>query len=342
MIKFLSLLLVSCSVVTGMGCGVFNAPQTYNSALQSSERSDSDARALALVAEDLDALKYFSASSLGLSNASAKGRFLQVFGGYSGENVKDFINERIKYFLSSNDLFFPGDVGPSKAAPSSDPKGGWTHIENFKKIEGQVAASNLGLQVWFQSLIENRPLSIVLKTFKIIPVTSSRVGVMLIGPGYNGGIRKAEDFSNSLADSSLENTTVPFPQEYRQSLLIHEARHSDCVGGLSKVDLKTAREAGSYSEFLEKFSSKKCGYLHALCLRGDYQGFPACDSMRWGSYGIQALFLEAALKEAPVGSEKWQLLLSVFIDTKSRLFFDYDFDMIQGLENPELTSLGLL
>jgi hypothetical protein len=152
---------------------------------------------------------------------------------------------------------------------------------------------------------------------------------MLVGPAYNTTVRRGD------------GTQVAFPKEYRQSGLVHEARHSDCVGGITQDDIRIAREVASYSDFLERMTSKKCLYLHALCRSGDYKGFPACDSLRWGAYGVQALFLEAALKEVPEGTEKWQLLSAAFIDTTSRLFFNYNLDMIEGLEDPDLVSLGL-
>ena len=313
----------------GMGCKVLTSFHSNNSSQIApeiaSENSKMNVKALALVAEDLEALEFFSAPDLSLSSVQSRRRFIQVFGGYSGNNIRNFINERIKYFISVDDLL-PID---SVSSENSAQKLGWTRVENYEKMKGSIAASNYGSQLWLQSLIDERPAAIVLKTWEIIPVSSTRVGIMLIGPAYNGSIRK------------LDGSSVPFPQEFRQSLLIHEARHSDCVGGVTEDDLRIAREASTYLEFTERFDSKKCGHLHALCREGDYRGLPACDSMRWGSYGIQALYLEAALKAAPFGSEKYQLLLATFIDTKSRLFFNYDLDMIHGLEDPELDSLGL-
>lgn len=337
MIKLCIVLLIFSSLVSGMGCGGPRSSQSDTPSSGEVGRSQADAKTLVLVAEDLEALKSFSAQGLSQSNSGSRSRFVQVFGGYSGKNIRSFIDERIKYFISLDDLL---PAGRSSSGPSSNgkrgnsdqesgPTPGWTRIENSEKIKDNIAASNFGFQLWLQSLIDRRPTAVVLKSRKLIPVTSSRVGIMLIGPAYNGITR------------NLDDSPVPFPQEYRQSMLIHEARHSDCVGGLTQEDLRIAREASSYAEFSERFSSKKCGHLHALCMTGDFKGFPACDSMRWGSYGIQALYLEAALQETPIGSEKWQVLLASFIDSKSRLFFDYDEDMIQGLEDPELNSLGL-
>ncbi len=325
MTKFLAMILASAFIVPGLGCG----PSTFDSFSADELLQEGPEREnLALVATDLEALKYFSAKSMGPSLRGTN-RFKQVFGGFSGAHVRKFVDERVKYFLSIDDLW-SGTRSSSQSSQEAAKQPGWTRTDNAEQMQSHVGASNYGVQVWLQSLINRTPAAVLLKSGKIISVRSSRVGIMLIGPAYNAGM------------SNQMGSIVPFPQEYRQSILIHEARHSDCVGGVTQEDLVMARGATSYSEFMERFKSKRCGHLHSLCTEGDYQGFPACDSMLWGSYGIQALYLEAVLKQTPVGTEKYQLLLHTFIDTKSRLIFDYDQDMIQGLEDPELNSLGLL
>jgi hypothetical protein len=326
MVKFLCIFMILCSTALGSGCGASLADDLLD---LDSEGSKGDAQALVKVAEDLKALDLFSTSPLTLSVAGSGLRFKQVFGGYSGENVRDFISQRIKYFISFDDLLLLNNSYIRQSDPASDNELNWTHIKNSENFKNKVAASNLGIQLWLQSLIDQEPATITLKNWQRIPITSSRVGIMLIGPAY--------DASLTQPDGSL----VSLPREYRQSLLVHEARHSDCVGGVTQHDLEGVRKVSSYSEFLEKFNSKKCGHLHALCREGDYKDLPACDSMLWGSYGIQALYLEAALEKEVVGSQKWQLLLTTFIDTRNRLQFDYNLDMIQGLEDPDLNSLGL-
>lgn len=326
MTKFLAMSLAFALIIPGLGCG----PSTFLDSFSSDEfLQEGPARQdLALAATDLEALKYFSARSMGPSLRGTN-RFEQVFGGTSGTHVRQFVDERIKYFLSIDDLW-TGTQSSSGASQEKGQKPGWTRTDNAEQMQAYVGAANYGVQVWLQSLINQAPATVILKSGRTIPVRSSRVGIMLIGPAYNAGMR------------NQMGSVVPFPQEYRQSILIHEARHSDCVGGVTQEDLVIARGATSYSEFMERFKSKRCGHLHSLCTEGDFQGLPACDSMLWGSYGIQALYLEAALKQTPVGTEKYQLLLSTFMDTKSRLIFDYDQDMIEGLEDPELNSLGLL
>lgn len=131
----------------------------------------------------------------------------------------------------------------------------------------------------------------------------------------------------------------------RQSYLIHEARHSDCSGGVSEADLSLARRAQSMDDYLNQTTSPKCGYFHSLCKGGYLKGIRACDEMPWGSYGVQAVYIEALLEDQSLPSMDTALLQSALITLKQHIQLgeSHSFETMKAgdLGGPDLSSQGV-
>lgn len=287
-----------------MGCGGGKAQRAQSEIAQS----------------DLQDLSSFNSLGAQQVDNQYNGRFSQIFGGQSGEDVRGFIQERLKYFLSKSDIV--------KVEPY--PKYG-TQFDRDELYLG----FNFGTYLWLQGLSDKIIHSVTLADGQKIVVDQSRVGILVFGKNFSDHI-------------------LP---EGRQSLLIHEARHSDCNGGLTQTQISHLEtqvslygvDHGTDRAISSKLFPSKCGHPHRLCQKGSYQGLPACDSHEWGSYSVQLVFLKAVLNtisQDPT-SQRWQQVYSLWIDAKSRLEFEkHSWDafstmMLDTASHPELTSLGL-
>jgi len=228
------------------------------------------------------------------------GRFLEVdvampahslsgmtFQGESLDAVISFIDERVHYVLSSTskveDRLYKASLKSSSATA----------------ITG---AMNVGTAYFFESLglLQSKGYFAVFRAFDgtMVPVLSSRVGIVQLGDLY-----RSEAF---LASKELSLM--------RMSILVHEARHSDCTGGLTQSDLSQLA-AGARPE------SKSCGHSHVVCPAGHkLQGLYGCEIQPWGAYFTGAAF-SGALAETCEGcteSEK-QIALIDHYESLSRI-----------------------
>ena len=98
--------------------------------------------------------------------------------------------------------------------------------------------------------------------------------------------------------------------------LIHEARHSDCTGGLK------LNGYGIYQFFKGDTSYLgECTHVHAPCPEGhDLEGLPACDRESWGAYGVNAVFdgVVSAHCKGCTESRK-DTMEAAYLDAKSRV-----------------------
>lgn len=244
-------------------------------------------------------------------------RYNQIFGGTS--NLKQFVNTRIKRLVKLSEI-----TAATRAVHT-----GWSSAsERMEKnrAKGVIGAANLGTQYWLQGLIDGNQVDVHLKSGEVIPVRSPRVGLIIAGPGYKKQL------------TGRSGQAFQLPLAFRQAMLIHEARHSDCAGGIRRRDLSKARESKNYEQFIERFESKSCGFLHSVCAKGELEGVAACEEQPWGPYAVEALFIDSALGQFERDSEEWQQLNALAISTKSRLTFDYS-DLLDGkLGEPNLES----
>lgn len=286
--------------------------------------SKSPRRQADLAQSDLEAFGSFNSIGAEQIDHQYHNRFSQIFGGRSGENLRNFIHERLKHFIQEKDMLI---IEPF-------PKRRLSVDQTNAQKKFIVQASNIGTSFWIIGLLDNTFYTLTLPGGQKVVADHSRVGLVLLGEGYG------EDKI----------------QEIRQATLIHEARHSDCTGGVTQTQVSDLafqiqlNESEGLSKALEsKLFPRACGHLHKICQRGDYRGFPACDSESWGAYGIELVFVNAVLNSIPRDptDPKWQMLEMSRIDLKSRLEFEghpwdaYETMMSDPLNHPDLTSQGL-
>lgn len=184
--------------------------------------------------------------------AEADSYFYKTF--YDGEkiNILKFVDERVGYIIGSN--------------ASTEERFGFSSAQGTQGGRAVTIATNIGTAIWLDNLTQKRAVDFFVND-GAIPVTDPRIGI----------IRLAEGYTNFDGNGNPMNTVA------RTSVLLHEARHSDCTGGLSKKDVLNLSVG-------EPPENKSCGHLHVICADGDYKGLPACDSQDWGAYSIGYLY----------------------------------------------------
>ncbi len=190
--------------------------------------------------------------------------FAHVFGGTSASNVIDFMDARINYIIpQSANLETRLRTGQIYQALGDESSGS-------KPATAFTMATNIGMVLWLEREA-NHPLETRF-TFgdALIPLDSSRVGIVQLGEGY---------------------THPDFEIVVRTGTLVHEARHSDCTGGLTKADVARLKQG----ELPEK---KTCGHMHVICpATHAMHGLAACDDHVWGAYSVGAMYEGALSRE---------------------------------------------
>jgi hypothetical protein len=116
---------------------------------------------------------------------------------------------------------------------------------------------------------------------------------------------------------------------------MHEARHSDCTGGISNNDLAILRASHNTRETDRTFNNRACGHMHTYCPAGHtFEKYLACDDRPWGAYAIQYVYLRALLTTYQ-GADRAIMDASV-VDTRSRLLMD-----VGSMGRPDMSSAGL-
>lgn len=216
----------------------------------------------------------------------------KAFGAGDSSGVIQYLSDRVHYLIPESAdlesrLSIPHASSSSTNAPSPTSAGGL-----------YTMATNVGTVLWFEALAAApSELDFTLGDMRI-PLTSSRVGIVQIGEGY----------------TLQKNGQYAFPQIVRIATLVHEARHSDCTGGISRSDLQKLQN-GDIPE------NHSCGHLHVRCPAGhDYEGAFACDGEAWGAYSIQALYAAALVKNCSnCTAEEQNQALMIFSDSLNRV-----------------------
>ena len=189
-----------------------------------------------------------------------------------------------------------------------------------------MGALNVSTGIWLSGLIANQTVILEIQG-QTIPVSSSRTGVMMFGSGYEATIN----------DSAGNTYTIP--PAYRQAILVHEGRHSDCTDGITSQEVEMMRESSSLEDFYKKFPLPHCGHLHILCPSGDFEGIPACDAERYGAYTVGEIY-EAALIDSQTDEISKKILDASVIDYASR-YVKTD-PTAPDEQAPNMTSGGLI
>ncbi len=303
----LKIIFVAFGALASAGCGTHD--------------DHSHSGVVALMKEDRAALASLDSRGPALYDEKHDGLFTRIFGGTSGSDVLRFLDARARYFADARPV-------ERQLAAYAFPYTNWlveqgsVVTEDVRANRTQVGATNYGTLIWLLSAVNGVPVSLRIDG-QMISVNSSRVGIIVPGPGY---ARQGYDPETDL--------TYDLPEAYRQTILIHEARHSDCTGGLSQVDLQAARGARSPGDY----SNRACGHLHVVCpASSKYAGIAACDSESWGAYSVGAVFAEAAALNYESDLVAWNIMRAWAIDQRNRTVG------VKAMEgDPDLSSAGLL
>jgi len=253
-------------------------------------------------------LKDLSELKLRGVRAEAGSTFEKVFGGRTSSELVRFFNERVS-------LLLPPGVGIRE------------RVEPTQAMASGVVSigTNVGASFWLQSVASGAPSFILLRDGKgrKVPVDSTRVGIVQLAPGY---------FGQGAAPTSLARTAA----------LVHEARHSDCTGGLSAADIARMRDRSLRRE--ERYpENRACGHLHSICgIEHPYAGLMACDSHPWGAYAIEAVYASELARSCRACSEEQrQVAGMIALDSLSRV--REGGKMMRGeFGDPDMSSLGIL
>lgn len=299
-------------------------------ACQKSGGDDAPPPPKVLIQSDRDLLAKDGSEGAEDFDRSNRNLFSKIFGGTSGRDVTRYLDERLRYYFDDADL----DGWDSKDRPVHTK---WSDIPKPKnseedqpstsgrRVKAEVGASNIGTALFFQGAVDGAPFTIT-KGEKRIVFDSTRVGMMHVGPGYKARV-------------DLNGKRISIPAAYRQAILIHEARHSDCSVSASAEDFSVAHGASNYVDFLSRFKKIECGHAHVLCPGGhDFAGLPACDRQPWGAYSIGAVFLAARTRDAKSELDQ-RILEGEATSALSRLLFDKE-DMRDGkMGEPQMKQM---
>jgi len=281
-----------------------------------------------LVKSDLQSLPNLSASGFQEFDARTEGRFTQVFGGNTAADLVNYLNTRLHYYLTPDDDagIYPQKFDNDGWEKDEDGVANRHRLKEYSSLFGQeggvvLGALNIGTEYWLDGLINNTKVTLRLGD-QYIPVDSSLVGIVLLGEGY----------TDKLSDGHKH--WVDQPAFVRQGILLHEARHSDCTGGVSEADLKIARAATSAQEFAKKSTMTACGHLHTFCPADmkPYENMPACDSEAWGAYSVEGMFL-TAMSMGDLSEVDKNVAMATAIDRLSRV-------QVKITGDPDMSSSG--
>jgi hypothetical protein len=229
--------------------------------------------------------------------------FLTAFNGRTGEGLLKYLDERIGHI-----------IGPDTTVESRFSYTANTGSDNNKAV---TIATNIGTAVWLETIAQRRNINFFTNN-TAIPVNDPRVGIIKLGRAY------------SVFD---ESNGRPLNTVARTSILVHEARHSDCTGGLNDRDFLNLA-AGQLPD------NRSCGHLHTICASGDYEGLPACDGKQWGAYALGWLFANELVKNCENCTAAMRSTAEVVaLDSLTRIPPELAREMRNGtLNQPDMSS----
>ncbi|MCC7443034.1 MAG: hypothetical protein IT285_15480 [Bdellovibrionales bacterium] len=236
--------------------------------------------------------------------------FNPIFGGDRSADVMRYLRERLRVVLPGD-----GDVSDLLRVANRPAR---IHVPGKMREPALLMAVNAGVNLWWTAELlwaEKRDrLYLDLGRGRVLAVRASRDGIIQLGAGYSDRMYRMD----------------------RMATLIHEARHSDCVGGLSREDLRRVKED-------QPPRNEQCGNLHAPCPEGHaFAGMPACDAIPWGAYAVEGVYLNRVAKGCLNCKElDRQAALAGAADRFSRVFEASA--LLRGQRgDPDMSSRGLI
>jgi len=231
--------------------------------------------------------------------------FRELFGGVDSRALIGFLELRLNYVLSGNTQVEKRvriNAEPVVFHPRQD-------LILVEENESGRGATNLA-SLWFlKKAVEPELLQFVIND-KLLPVDSTRIGIIQLGPAF-----------------------LRVPPEIQAGVLLHEARHSDCTGGIWSSDILRTQQG-------EDPVGVSCGHLHAVCPVGhEYAGLYACDEEAWGAYSVNFIYWASVARACENCTEEERVLTEASaLDAATRILVDVP-AMVRGdYGEPDMSS----
>lgn len=273
--------------------------------------------------KDILALPTMKTAAVSEYDQSHGGVYSAIFGGVTGVDVARYLNQRIRHFHTAAEIKRARDqAGFSDDGAMSDPD----LNEKMRSADREFIAINAGAGLFLSSVISGRVLKLRIGD-QVFEGSSPRVGLMEIGKTY-------------VTEQYVKGRPFPIPTVVRQSVLLHEARHSDCTGGVTQDLITQLRTSKNAQETDRLVKDKSCAHFHSYCTSGDLEGIPACDDHPWGAYAIDLVFLRAIRSD--LGRYDQAIVDAQLLDLTTRFKFDFN-EMLDGkMGPPDMSSTGAL
>jgi len=267
-----------------------------------------------LLQSDLADLKTKDHPGLKIFDQDSNGTFTKIFGGTSKEDVSAYLDARVHHYFDPLDR-------ETYVYPASVLEQTWLRGSDAKVSGGHSGAANVGTTLWLAGTIAKTPVTYV-DHGQSFPVESTRTGIVMLEEGYLE------------SEPAKDGSTIQLPPEYRQMILMHEARHSDCTGGLSNADATEISGDTSIDGLDKTLHTIHCGHLHVKCpAESDYAGIQACDSEAWGAYAVGEYFYRGVAQDPDISSYNFQIARAVIIDMQTRT-------LVRRSGEPDMSSEG--
>ncbi len=235
----------------------------------------------------------------------------EVFGGAGPEALLDFLDQRISIVLSQSTNIEERiriNTSPVRFEPSAFGALA-SRLEANEEDGASRGATNLSVLWFLQKSIEPDLLQFLVNG-RLLSVASTRVGIIQLGPAF-----------------------LRVPVAVQAGVLLHEARHSDCTGGLWRSDLERI-VAGDDPRGLA------CAHLHVLCPEEhEFAGLYACDAEAWGAYSVNLIYASGLASHCQDCSLQEQVVAeAAAADAATRLLLDVDAMLDGRLGAPDMTS----
>jgi hypothetical protein len=273
---------------------------------------------------DLAALRSTEHEGFRVYDEATDGLFTEVFGGNRPEDVANFLDERVRHYVDPSDPKIRVSINSRLMRLARE--------DERAEDEGRLAAQNLGTSLWVKSLVDETSIQF-LYSGGIVPVDSTRAGIVILANAYGTELQ------------TEEGGTIEMTPAVRQSILLHEARHSDCTGGISEAFLREVRETPDAGAQAKKFEGHACGHFHGVCPKyfpaGTTEPHPlagkvACDHEAWGAYRVGEVFLRAVMQDPEISTSE-RFSAAVFaMDAATRV------DVSRGGRRPDMGSGGVV
>jgi hypothetical protein len=285
-----------------------------------------------LAQRDITAMSSVDSGGADRVDAKYNGIFSAIFGGTSGAQISQYFQARVHHIVDTKRIVLSPSrfenenwlKSPAPAAPQPAPDAD-TGTGGSKKY--QTGALNIGAVLWLEGMVNQVSVSYQPQDGDAVQIDSTRAGIVELGDGYIGTAK------------TTDGGTIKVPAQYRQAILLHEARHSDCTGGITEAQLKTLRGLKDTNEYEQTFDTMPCGHLHRICTQGDLAGMAACDSEAWGAYTVGSIYALASLAGAN-DKQSIAIFKSQFADQIARVHVDLDALLNGDLGKPDMSSQG--